>query len=201
MWAERSGEFSPEYYAYYGPNETSERIREVLEATVGRGASVLELGCSAGRHLAHLHESGYADLHGIDINEDAFDVLRETYPALAEAGTFHLGAIEDLLADTPDGRYDAVFSVETLQHVHPDAQTTFDDVARVTADTLVTVENEGPGEGSPDDPGVNYVNDEFPLFYRDWGRVFGERGFEEERTERLDRDTLRVFRKRGAEAE
>ncbi|MFB6178072.1 MAG: class I SAM-dependent methyltransferase, partial [Halobaculum sp.] len=26
-WADRSGEFSPEYYAYYGPNATSETIR------------------------------------------------------------------------------------------------------------------------------------------------------------------------------
>lgn len=190
-WAERSGEYSPEYYAYYGPDETSDLIRDRLDAVVGPDAAVLELGCSSGRHLAHLQEGGYEDLHGIEINGDAFDVMADSYPDLAAAGTFHHGAIEEIVGEFDDDAFDAVYSVEMLQHVHPDNEWVFEELARITADLLVTVENEG-GDGEEVD--VNYVNDEFPLFYRDWRRVFTALGFEEVDAVSLDRDTLRAFR-------
>jgi hypothetical protein len=93
----------------------------------------------------------------------------------------------------------AVYSVETLQHLHPDAEAALDDVARVAGELLVTVENEEGTEGAdaPDDADVNYVDDEFPLYYRDWGAVFTERGMVEAATERGKRTTRRVFRRPG----
>ncbi|MFB6071134.1 MAG: class I SAM-dependent methyltransferase [Halanaeroarchaeum sp.] len=194
QWAERTGEYSPEYYAYYGPDETSEAIRSILADRVGRSASVLELGCSSGRHLAALRDDGFDDLAGVEVNPDAFAVMEEHYPDLAEAGTFFDGAIEDVLPRFDDGQFDAIFSVETLQHVHPDAAGVFEDVARITGDVLITVENEGsPGERGTDDPGVNYVHDEFPIYYRDWSALFADLGMDEVATEEQDRDTRRVF--------
>jgi hypothetical protein len=41
---------------------------------------------------------------------------------------------------------------------------------------------------------VTYVNDEFPLYRRDWPAVFTGLGFELVETEDLGRATLRVFR-------
>ena len=146
-WAERQTEYSPGYYAYYGPNETSELVRRTLDRLVGQGAAVLELGCSSGRHLAHLHDRGFSDLHGIDVNDDAFDVMAAEYPELADSGTFHHAAIEDAVPGFDDGRFDAVFSVETLQHVHADAAWVFEDVARIAGGALLTVECEAPVEG------------------------------------------------------
>jgi SAM-dependent methyltransferase len=194
-WAERSGEFSPQYYAYYGPNEASRALRGLLDDHVGPDASVLELGCSAGRHLAHLHDHGYDDLTGIDLNPDAFDVLATEYPALDETGTFHTGAIEDIVPEFDDDAFDAVYSVETLQHVPPDDAWVFEDLVRVAADLLVTVEVEGSeadraGEGEA----VNYVDDGVPLFYRDWCDVFADHGATELDSWELERDTVRVFR-------
>lgn len=204
QWAERSGEFSPGYYAYYGPNETSEAIREIIAGAVGAAPRVLEVGCSSGRHLAHLYEHGITDLAGIELNGDAFDVMAEHYPDLAERATLHAGAVEDLVGDFEDGAFDVVYSVETLQHIHPDADWVFDELARITDDLLITVENEGgaPAEddrsaahgGTPSDPEVNYVTQEVPLYYRDWGRVFTEAGLEAVETRATDRDTIRVFR-------
>lgn len=205
-WAERSGEFSPDYYAYYGPDEASEAVRGLLDAAVEPSAAVLELGCSSGRHLEHLREHGYGDLHGIDVNDEAFDVMEDTYPRLADEGTFRADTIENAVTEFADDRFDAVFSVETLQHLHPDHAWVFDEVARVTDDLLVTVENEGGRDGSASgeatgsedaSKGVNYVNDEFPLYYRNWRRIFTERGFAEVASESLDRDTLRAFRPAG----
>ena len=210
-WAAISTEYSPGYYAYYGPNDTSERVRETLARFVGTDEAVLELGCSSGRHLKHLHDHGYRDLHGVDINDEAFDVMAETYPDLAADGTFYHGAIEDAVANFEDDRFGAVFSVETLQHVHADEATVFAHLARITGDLLVTVECEepmgadaatgSPGDGvedeSDDDVTVNYVNDDFPLYYRPWGEIFTDLGMAAVETRVLDRDTLRAFRHAG----
>ncbi|ADJ13830.1 class I SAM-dependent methyltransferase [Halalkalicoccus jeotgali] len=189
QWAERSGEYSPEYYAYYGPDEASELLRRTLASYFGSDPAILELGCSSGRHLAHLHEHGFSDLSGVEINDEAVAVMERTYPELADDATVYVDAIEDVLAGFEDDRFDAVYSVETLQHIHPDNAWVFEDVTRVASDLLLTVENEGDGEES-----VNYVRDEFPLYYRDWRAVFAEFDCREVESERLKRDTFRAFR-------
>ncbi|WP_049926491.1 class I SAM-dependent methyltransferase [Halopiger goleimassiliensis] len=200
-WADRSGAYSPEYYAYYGPNETSQVLREVLERRVGRTASVLELGCSSGRHLAHLHDHGFENLAGIDLNSQSFAVMADAYPDLAAAGEFSEAAIEDVVEDFETDRFDAVYSVETLQHLHPDAEWVFDELARIVADTLVTAEIERePGESNADreradETDVSYVDDEFPLYYRDWNAVFTDRGFVEVDATATRRDRVRTFRR------
>lgn len=196
-WAGRSGEYSPDYYAYYGPNETSERLRDYIGSSVEPTATILELGCSSGRHLAHLLDHGYEHLHGIDVNEESFDVMAEQYPALADSGTYYADAIENVVTDFGDGQFDVVYSVETLQHVHPDNEWVFDELVRITDDLLVTVETEAPqsdetADDTEDD--VNYVNDEFPLYYRDWDEIFTDRGLDQVAVESTRRDTLRAFR-------
>ncbi|ELZ33862.1 methyltransferase, partial [Halogeometricum pallidum JCM 14848] len=65
-WTGRSGAYSPEYYAYYGPNETSEMLADAIDRFAGSDPSILELGCSSGRHLAHLFEEGYEDVSGVE---------------------------------------------------------------------------------------------------------------------------------------
>ncbi|WP_290811953.1 bifunctional 2-polyprenyl-6-hydroxyphenol methylase/3-demethylubiquinol 3-O-methyltransferase UbiG [Halovivax sp.] len=245
-WAERSGEYSPAYYAYYGADDRSESVRAILERFVDREATVLELGCSSGRHLSHLSEHGFENLAGIELNGDAFEVMAETYPELAARGTFYHDAIEAVVDDFEDGQFDAVYSVETLQHVHPDAEWVFAELGRITDDLLITVENEGedapdggvagtmdeggneraaqsggdggneraslsggdggnaraaqsggePGRPSPTEPAVTYVDDDVPLYHRDWNRVFTEVGLVEVDAREGERDTVRAFRSR-----
>ncbi|MFC6613573.1 class I SAM-dependent methyltransferase [Halopenitus salinus] len=221
QWASRSGEYSPQYYAYYGPDERSERVREVFDRVLERDASILELGCSSGRHLAHLYDAGFEDLSGIDLNDEAFEVMAEAYPELAEAGTFHVGSIEEIVSEFETDRFDAVYSVETLQHLHPDSEWVLEELCRITADLLVTVENEGDieddaqddvgddaqgdlnadvendvenGSGTNAAPEVNYVDEDFPLYYRDWNREFTELGLTQIEVRSGDRDVLRAFR-------
>lgn len=146
-WAERTGEYSPEYYAYYGANGASDAVLRRLDRFVGRDAKVLELGCGSGRHLAHLVDNGFESITGIDLNPDAFEVMRDHYPELVETGTFVQGAIEDVVERFETQEFDAVYSVETLQHVHPDAAWVFPELARITGDLLVTIEHEGGRNG------------------------------------------------------
>ena len=200
-WAERSGEYSPAYYAHYGPDETSESVRDILRQRLARDASVLELGCSSGRHLSHLFDDGFGDLSGVELNADAFDVMADHYPDLWEAGTFYADAIEDVVGDFDDDAFDAVYSVETLQHIHPDAEWVFEEIARITGDLVVTVEIEDDAEDADrrkreGEPDVNYVREEVPLYYRDWKEVFEGLGLEQVEHRALKRDAVRAFRAR-----
>jgi SAM-dependent methyltransferase len=194
-WAERSGGYSPAYYAEIGPNEVSETLATVIDYYANSDAAILEIGCSSGRHLEHLRRNGFRNLSGIDVNDESFDVMADYFPHLADTGTFQTGAIEDMLPEYDDDAFDVVYSVETLQHVHPEDEWVFDEVVRVTGDLLVTAENEGNsperGRGEGD---VSWVDDEFPLYHRDWQRVFTDRGLAQVVREPTARDTVRVFR-------
>lgn len=194
-WAERSGKFSPGYYAEIGPNEVSETLVEVLAHYLADDGAILEVGCGSGRHLAHLHNHGFENLTGVDINDESFDVMAEASPELADVGTFHTGAIEDLVSAFDDDAFDVVYSVETLQHIHPDDEWVFEEFARITSDLLITAENEGNSpERGRGDTAVSYVDDDFPLYHRNWKQVFSERGFAQLIHEPTARDTIRVFR-------
>ncbi|MEF8813450.1 MAG: class I SAM-dependent methyltransferase [Halovenus sp.] len=194
-WAERSGRFSPTYYADLGPNEVSETLASVLTHYVDSDAAILEVGCGSGRHLAYLHDCGFENLTGIDINDEAFVVMAEHYPRLAETGTFHTGALERLLPEFGDDAFDVVYSVETLQHIHPDDRWVFEELTRLTADLLVTAENEGNSPDRGRNTAVSYVDDDFPLYHRDWKEIFTELGFAQLIREPTARDTIRVFRR------
>ena len=198
-WADRTGEFSPEYYAHYGADGTSEAIAELVESTVGTDASVLEVGCSSGRHLAHLHDRGFDDLAGVELNPDAVEVMHERFPALADDAAVHVASIEDCVTGFADDRFDAVFSVETLQHLHPDADWVYEEIARVAGDLVVTAENEGrrPWEDAPDAASV-HVDDDVPLFYRDWSDVFTAVGLDQVAVGTGGRVTVRAFRSGSA---
>jgi hypothetical protein len=58
-------------------------------------------------------------------------------------------------------------------------------------DLLTTAENEGNGpDRGRTDAAVSYVDGEFPLYHRDWKRVFGDRGL----AQLIREPTFRVFR-------
>ncbi|WP_257300351.1 class I SAM-dependent methyltransferase [Haloarchaeobius sp. FL176] len=187
-WADRSGEYSPAYYAQLGSDEASEFLVSTLERRVGQDARVLELGCSSGRHLAALADAGFTNLAGIDVNPDALDVLAESYPALAETGTFRAASIEEFLPELPDDAFDAVVSVETLQHVHPDEAWVFDEIARVAGELVVVVEYEDGDPGT-----VTEVRGGIPLYVRDWSAEFTSRGLREVDSTTTTRDRVHVF--------
>lgn len=191
-WTDRSGEFSPHYYAYYGHDEKTDLLETHVTQFAEVDSRILELGCSSGRHLAALLDAGFGDLTGIDINPDSFRVMADHYPRLAAEGTFICDSIENILPEVATNGFDLVYSVETLQHIHPDETWVFDEIARITNSFIITIENEGTKPAST--PTRTYVDDNLPLYYRDWRRIFTERGFAELLAEELDADTIRVFR-------
>jgi SAM-dependent methyltransferase len=192
QWAERTGEYSPRYYAYYGPDELSEAIETVLEEYMSRPLSVLELGCSSGRHLAYLYQQGYEDIAGIEINAEALDVMEEQYPGAAAAGTYYQDAIESVVETMDDHEFDVVFSVQTLQHLHDDSEWVFDEVRRIAGDLIVTVEIEGDDHREGADILTREV-DGLPMTHRNWSDVFAGGAFSQVTVERIGTSTLRAF--------
>lgn len=196
-WADRSGAYSPAYYAHHGPDATSEWVTRAVETRVGETASVLEVGCSSGRHLEQFRRAGFDDLAGVEVNPEAVSVMRETFPELAGVADVRVADMRTALADRPTDDVDVVYAVETLQHVPPADTAAFDEIARVAGELVVTAENEGAGDHSEGSPGaVTHVDDGLPLYFRDWERVFTDRGLTPvETVTTVDgRVTGRVFR-------
>ena len=101
---------------------------------------ILEIGSGGGRNLAHLVDHGYTRVEGVEISQHAVDLMRRTYPQLADV-TIHVGPAEEVLAGMPDDEYRLVFSMGTLQHIHPDKSELFDHMVRISSNVLAI---EGP---------------------------------------------------------
>src|SRR5262249_36171990 len=88
-----------------------------------------------GRNLAYLHDNGYPRVEGIEISPHAVEMLRKTYPQLADV-TIHLGPAADLLPKLPDDGYDLVFTMAVLEHIHPGQSAVFAEIVRVGRSVL-----------------------------------------------------------------
>lgn len=117
---------------------------EVLVRTIRQYAtpdsSLLEIGCNAGRNLAHLHRAGFRKLTAIEISQPAVDMFRATFPEVADATTIHVGPVEQIIESV--GQFDVVFTMAVLEHLHEDSSNVLAHIARATRDVLITIEDE-----------------------------------------------------------
>ncbi len=54
----------------------------------------------------------------------------------------HNSSIEDALPQMNSNRYGLVFTMAVLEHLHTDSERCFADIARITRDHLITIEDE-----------------------------------------------------------
>jgi len=95
-----------------------------------------------GRNLHYLFASGFHHLTGIEISEDAVKAGGRIYPDMQECVKIINAPAEDALPRLLDNSYDVVFTMAVLQHIHPDSEAVFAEIARAARRHLVTVENE-----------------------------------------------------------
>ena len=89
-------------------------LRQYLETVFpARGDRALDLGCGSGRHSTML-AARYREVLGVDISEPMLQIARARHarPNI----TYQRRDLRDVRVDT-DGRFDLVFSVNTLHHV------------------------------------------------------------------------------------
>ncbi|WP_459889443.1 class I SAM-dependent methyltransferase [Halostagnicola bangensis] len=199
IWVSKEGKYSPEYYASKGIDETSELVLDVIESAAEPDDHILEIGCSSGRHLAHLYHNGYENLSGIEINDRSVEVMGEHFPQLSSDARIHTRAVEDIVESFEDGEFDVVYSVETLEIIPPKNDWVFGEIARITDDALITVEEEPANPtGRPIQNRPVRETDGFPVFRRRWSDIFSEYGFDSNTVVEQDsvpEDTVRVFRR------
>jgi len=80
---------------------------------IPRDASILEIGCNSGNMVQILHDMGFTNITGIDINKSAIDTVSEKFP---EYEFIHSSIELFQMRRT----YDLVFTSGVLIHIHPD---------------------------------------------------------------------------------
>lgn len=137
----------------------SQALLELI-SDLPKDAHILEVGCNVGRNVAWLFDHGYTNIQGIEINSHAVELLRKTYPQLADVQV-SIGAAGEVLPKFADDEFDLVYTMAVLEHIHPDESSVFDDMTRIGKQILAI---EPPGSKS---------HRQFP---HDIPKVFGDRG-------------------------
>lgn len=128
--------------AYLEPVEKSRFVFSLVAPRAAESAVILEIGCNVGRDLSYLHRHGYRNLHGIEISQEALRILRERFPDMAAGTDLVNQPVEDAIGAYADGSFDVVYTLACLGHIHPDSDWVFSEMARVSRQYVITIENE-----------------------------------------------------------
>lgn len=60
-----------------------------------KSAGILELGCNVGKNLNTAYQAGYRNLEDIEINPEAVEILKKTFPEMSSFANIRLGRFED----------------------------------------------------------------------------------------------------------
>jgi SAM-dependent methyltransferase len=134
---------------------------------------ILELGCNAGGNLSRLHELGYTNLAGVDINATSLELIAREHPDLADSAKLMPGSFEDVLPSLPDDSFDTVFTMAVAIHIHPESSSIFSEMTRVARRHICVLETE--------------VANARYTFARNYRRVFERLGCKQGREEHIDR--------------
>jgi len=112
--------------------------------------------------LSVLFNSGFKNLTGIEISENALNVMRESYPELEQCKLYH-SPIESIIDILPDNEYDLVYSMAVLEHLPVESEWVFDEIYRICKANLITIEDE--------------YGKSWRHFPRNYKKIFEELGF------------------------
>ncbi|KYK28210.1 MAG: class I SAM-dependent methyltransferase [Theionarchaea archaeon] len=128
---------------FYLEGETrSQFLVEIVKRYARPEARILEIGCNVGRNLNYLFLAGFRELSGIEINEKAIQILRQSYPEMAGHANIYNKSVEEAIRDFEDNEFDIVFTMAVLEHIHRDSEWIFSEMVRITRNFLITIEDE-----------------------------------------------------------
>ena len=107
-----------------------------------KNVNIFEIGCNVGRNLNYLFEDGYINLTATEINTTAITLMKKVYPKLTRHSKVYNNLIEDIIKKMEDKKFDVVFSMAVLQHVHKDSEWIFKEMVRITSKYIITIEDE-----------------------------------------------------------
>jgi SAM-dependent methyltransferase len=131
--------------AYLDSEATAPRskfLTRIVRKFTAQDSKILEIGCGVGRNLNYLFKAGYRRLEGIEISEISTQVLQRSYPEMAAQTKIHNAPVEDVITHFGDNEFDLVYTMAVLAFIHRDSEWAFKEIARVTKDLLITIEDE-----------------------------------------------------------
>ena len=162
IWIEKSSHQS----YILGEEKSQFAVSLIVGLAPALDSSILELGCNVGRNLEYLRRAGYKNLAGIEISRRALPMREEHFPELDI--DYYEGRIEDRIFWLSAASIDIVFSMAVLQHIHPNSEWIFPDIARVAKRGIVTIEGE--------------TRDTEGIWPRNYGEIFTDLGWTEATT-------------------
>lgn len=117
----------------------SQTILNLLSPLISKDDSILEIGCNTGRNLNHLWQAGYKNVCGMEISEHAVKRLRAEYPCLSLT-PIDIGPAELSIQKYDSGSIDILFTMSTLEQLHPDSRLLFKEIARVARKYVLAIE-------------------------------------------------------------
>lgn len=141
-WSDPADPMNKPIEYFNGGMINSAFMLEHIRKYADKDASILEIGCNVGRNLWVLHQGGFHNLSGIEINREAVEMLRAKFPGMAKQADIKCGAVESIIREIPGNSYDVVFTMAVLEHIHEDSAWIFGEMARVTRRYIITLEDE-----------------------------------------------------------
>ena len=120
----------------------SQFLVELIKRYTKPNTRVLEIGCNVGRNLNYLFNAGFSNLSGIEINEEAVRLLKQSFPEMADHIAIHNTPVEEIIRHFANDEFNIVFTMAVLEHIHTDSEWIFSEIVRITKDHLVTIEEE-----------------------------------------------------------
>ena len=140
FWKHPSADNLPE--TYLDGDEISAFLNGCIEEyckNLDKQDKILEIGCNCGRNIFHFQRAGYPNVEGIEINPAAITLYYTSIPGNAEILE---GPAESICPRLGDNSFALVYTVAVLQHIHPDSESLFEDMARISSKYIVIIENE-----------------------------------------------------------
>lgn len=100
------------YLKNYGISRRA--INQTFLQDISKTASFLEVGCNTGNQLLLLHDMGYSNLSGVELQPYAIDLARKRLPQ----ASLSLGTALSLPHE--DASFEVVFTSGVLIHISPD---------------------------------------------------------------------------------
>jgi 2-polyprenyl-3-methyl-5-hydroxy-6-metoxy-1,4-benzoquinol methylase len=132
----------PKAYLSEEGNKRSQFLVDTIKKYADPNAPILEIGCNAGRNLNFLFSAGYRNLEAIEISEQAINLLKQTFPEVALSTKIYNLPTEEVIRELQESKYDVVFTMAVLEHIHTDSEWIFPEIVRITKGILLTIEDE-----------------------------------------------------------
>jgi SAM-dependent methyltransferase len=178
-WANPKDHNQPENYNKSYTSQRSKYLYGLLKKyKIPTTSRILEIGCNCCRNLNYIYSKGYNKLTGIEINKKAVELQKELFPKL-KANIIN-SSIEDYILYLNDNKFDVVFTMAVIQHIHLDSNWIFEHIARINKKWLIIIELD---------------------LYRDYKNIFTNLGYEQieirscKLIQGLEKYKARIFKK------